>query len=257
MDKRVEHIFLFFLISFLLIGCKKEIEEPCTYVVSVGISKYKSINNLRLAERDAESVAQLFDKRSAKTILLRGAESSKTNILQTLKNHFIVAKPQDLVVLFFSGHGYQGGFCPYDMTQNAESGLSYEDIRSIFKDCKAKNKIIIADACYSGLFRGETGENHSASLRAQSEDSSSNVVVFLSSRSNETSIESPFMAYGLFTNSLIRGLRGGADSNRDRIISAKEIFDFVSISVKEKSQDKQHPVMWGKFNDDMILMDWR
>ena len=71
------------------------------------------------------------------------------------------------------------------------------------------------------------------------------------------SIESSQMVNGYFTAYLDRGQRGGADTNRDRIITAKEIFSFVSDGVKTISQDKQHPVMWGKFDDNFIMVDWR
>jgi uncharacterized caspase-like protein len=64
------------------------------------------------------------------------------------------------------------------------------------------------------------------------------------------------MTNGFFTTYLLRGLRGGADADRNRKITAKELFYFVSQGVKERSKDKQHPVMWGKFNDGYVLMDW-
>ena len=64
------------------------------------------------------------------------------------------------------------------------------------------------------------------------------------------------MQNGFFTTFLLRGLRGGADVDRNRKITAKELFKFVSEGVKEKSKDKQHPVMWGKFSDDYTIMDW-
>lgn len=48
----------------------------------------------------------------------------------------------------------------------------------------------------------------------------------------------------------------GADSNLDRKITAKELFDFVHQGVVEKSDDEQHPVMWGNFDDNWVLMQW-
>ena len=79
---------------------------------------------------------------------------------------------------------------------------------------------------------------------------------FLSSRSNESSIERPIMKNGYFTAFLERGLRGGADNDLDRVITAKELYDFVSKGVKEISVDKQHPVMWGNFSNNMPVIKW-
>ena len=56
---------------------------------------------------------------------------------------------------------------------------------------------------------------------------------------------------------LVRALKGGADVNRDRVITAKELFSAVSKGVKELSDNRQHPVMWGNFPDDMPVMVWK
>ena len=64
------------------------------------------------------------------------------------------------------------------------------------------------------------------------------------------------MRNSLFTAYLERGLRGGADANLDRTITARELFTFVSEGVQQKSKQKQHPVMWGRFPDEMPLMTW-
>ena len=63
------------------------------------------------------------------------------------------------------------------------------------------------------------------------EHEKSNVMLFLSSRDNETSIERKDMKNGFFTTCLVSALRGKADSNRDRTISAKELF--TSMENKE------------------------
>lgn len=220
------------------------------YVVAVGISNYETINDLRLPEKDAKSIANLYKTQTKNVILITGKYATKTMILKSLKNQFKRAKENDIVVFSFSGHGYQGGICPYDMTAKLESGISYNEIRAIMKQSRAKRKVIFADACYSGGLRS----NKQNSSNNSNEDV--NVILFLSSRGNETSIESPFMLNGYFTTYLIRGLRGGADGDRNRIITAKELFTFVSNGVKEVSKEKQHPVMWGKFDDDFILMNW-
>ena len=83
-----------------------------------------------------------------------------------------------------------------------------------------------------------------------------NVMMFLSSRPDEYSYERSDMRNGIFVSCLIRALKGGADKNGDRIITARELFDSVSMNVKELSKDKQHPVMWGNFGDSMPVMIW-
>lgn len=254
MAKKVTQII--FLIALVVVcGCKSSTDEPKTYVVTVGISDYLKIPDLRLPEKDAEAVRNLFNNRKAIVKHLIGENANKVNIKKALSDICSKAKKHDRIIFYFSGHGYPGGFCPYDMNEkNMETGLKYEEIFTIFKQSKADFKMIIADACYSGSIRLSSKEQ---SQESQKRLTNTNVITFLSSRSNEFSIESPFMPNGIFTTSLVRGLKGGADINRDKQITAKELFDFVSKGVKEKSKDKQHPVMWGKFNNEVVIIDWR
>lgn len=219
------------------------------YVVSVGISNYQTISDLTLPEKDAKSIAELYKTQTRNVILITGKYATKARIMKSLKDQFSRAKEDDMIVFAFSGHGYPGGICPYDMSAKDESGISYREIRSLLKQSRAKRKIIFADACFSGGIRSNISSHHQSYQ-------DSDVLLFLSSRGRETSIESPFMVNGFFTTYLLRGLRGGADVDRNRKITAKELFLFVSQGVKERSKDQQHPVMWGRFDDNEVLMDW-
>lgn len=220
-----------------------------TYVVSVGIANYQNLNDLTLAENDAKVMAKLYKTRTKNVITMTGKYATRANILKALNDQFGRAKQGDMVVFFFSGHGYEGGFCPYDMGGKNRNALTYEDIYAVFRKSKATRKIVVADACMSGGLRKASQSRHQAN--------GSDVVMFLSSRTNEYSIEGGRMKNGIFTTYVERGLRGGADTNKDRLITAKEIFVFVSDGVQEISRNRQHPVMWGNFDDEFVMVDWR
>ena len=240
---------IFLLVSWCLLIASVLAQKGDIYVVSVGIADYQTISDLTLPEKDAKAIAELYKTQTKNVILITGQYATKARVLKSLKDQFGRAKEQDMIVFAFSGHGYPGGVCPYDMSAKNESGVSYREIRSILKQSRAKRKIVFADACFSGGIRSNASNNHQA-------HKDSDVLLFLSSRGGETSIESPFMVNGFFTTYLLRGLRGGADADRNRKITAKELFLFVSQGVKERSKDQQHPVMWGRFDDDEVLMDW-
>ncbi len=244
---RLTRYILFLFISALSLSAGAE-----TYVVSVGIAKYQNISGLVLPENDAKTIAKLYKTRTRNVITITGRYATRSNIIKALKDQFSRAQKDDMVVFFFSGHGFAGGFCPYNMSKKYENALSYNDIYSIFRQSKATRKVVIADACSSGGLRKE-GPNH----QHGSANKSSDVVMFLSSRSKESSIENRRMTNGFFTAFLDRGLRGGADTNRDKVITAREIFDFVSNGVRKLSKNRQHPVMWGNFDDNFIMIDWR
>ena len=76
---------------------------------------------------------------------------------------------------------------------------------------------------------------------------------FLSSRSNEKSQEWYGHPNSLFTTYLLAALRGAADSNGDRTITAVELFTYVHGQLNARSS-KQHAVMWGNFDRNMPVM---
>lgn len=228
-------IFLF-LASIIHIQAK-------VYVVSVGIADYPGTkNDLRISDNDAKTIAKVFlATKDASVKVLTNEDATQSALLSTMHTLFEDAQSDDAVVLYFSGHGTPGALACHDGL------LTYQHIFKMLKGCKANKKMIIADACFSGKMR---------TTRQQSNNyNSQNVMLFLSSRTNETSQETQYKN-SLFTIFLERGLRGGADINRDRQITAREIYDFVHKGVIEASDNKQHPVMWGKFDNNMTIIKW-
>lgn len=226
--------------------------EGETYVVSVGVANYADakVQNLANTEKDAKAMAAFYKKGTKNVIVITGKYATKSNILKSMRSQFGRAAAGDKIVFYFSGHGYPGGFCPYDM-HGRKDGLTYEDVFDIMKKSKATNKFIFADACNSGAIRQQQ-DNRTAAPKPDG-----NIMLFLSSRGNESSIESPFLANGYFTKHLLRGLGGAADSDGDRHITASELFSYVSVNVKKDTRDKQHPVMWGTFPDNMTIVKYR
>lgn len=214
-----------------------------TYLVCVGIADYPGTkNDLRISDNDAKTIAKVFlATKDASVKVLTNEDATQSALLSTMHTLFEDAQSDDAVVLYFSGHGTPGALVCHD------GPLTYQHIFKMLKGCKANKKMIIADACFSGKMR---------TTRQQSNNyNSQNVMLLLSSRTNETSQETKFKN-SLFTIFLERGLRGGADKNRDRQITAREIFDFVHDGVTEASGNKQHPVMWGKFDNNMTIIKW-
>ena len=245
MMNRIKKIWLVAVIALLA----PVFAQAKVYLVSVGIADYPGTTmDLTLPAKDAQTITWLYSKNSSMQYCqLLNEEATKAKIIAAMNKVFAMAGVNDIVVFFYSGHGYPGGFCAYD------GNLDYKEVRNAMAKSKCKNKMIFADACYSGKIR----TNGSASQSEVAAAKKANVMLFLSSRSDETSIERRDMKNGFFTTYLQKGLRGGADVNRNRIITAKELFDYVHRNVVKLSVGKQHPVMWGKFSDNMPVMSWK
>lgn len=243
---RKHFLFLAALVLFMCMGCNRL--NAKVYLVAVGISDYPGTrNDLRLPANDARTIAWLYSKNTeVEYTLIVNNGATLSTIVSEMNKLYAKAGPNDIVVFFFSGHGYQGGFVAYDKM------MDYSIVRNAMAKSSSKHKMIFADACFSGKMSGNRRNSPSSVASAKNAD----VMLFLSSRSNESSIENRRMKNGFFTAALQRGLRGGADANRDRVITAKEIFDYVHAQVVRLSGNRQHPVMWGKFSDNMTVMKW-
>lgn len=218
-----------------------------TYIVCAGIANYPGTrNDLRVSANDAVTIARIFDKNNnAEGLYYTNSNATISNVISGMTNVFAKAGGNDVVIFYFSGHGIPGGFVCYD------GYLYYDAIVKAMNRCRAMNKVIIADACFSGKMRN--------TRRRDNRYSTTNVMFFLSSRSNELSMEMPpYTGFqnSLFTAYLERGLRGGADADRNRVVTAHELYNYVHNGVVNLSGGKQHPVMWGKFNGNMPIIRW-
>lgn len=244
----------YFILYFLLLWFPSTSVARSIYVVSVGICDYRYIRDLHKAENDAKSIASLYKTHTQHVTTILGADATHDNILSTLYAVFSQASADDTVVFFFSGHGSKGGLCAYD-TKSPATTVSYADVQRIIRSCKAKNKQVFIDACYSGGLRVHKKTSLINNSKPPLSDTEG-IMLFLSSRTSETSQENRWSDYGFFTQYLVNGIKGAADINGDRIITARELFTFVSTKVSERTQREQNPVMWGKFNDDMHILNW-
>ncbi len=214
-----------------------------TYIVCVGISDYPGErNDLFLCAKDARTIQWLFDKNGdAETAVLTDREATVSNICAAMRRLYAKAGKNDAVAIFYSGHGNAG------CLECRDGELTYDEVCRIFDESKARRRFAFINACFSGTLR-RTHDLTSLNKKG--------VMFFMSSRSGEYTLEDSFMRNGIFTTYLQQGLRGSADTDRNRKITARELFEYVSKKVREKTGDKQHPVMWGKFDDDMVIMKW-
>ena len=137
---------LLFLFFILFLNINNAFATDKIHLVSVGIADYPGTSNdLTLPAKDAASVKWLYEKNSnAVTTILINSAATKESILSAIRSTFQCSSTDDIVVFFFSGHGYKGGFVAYD------GYLSYEEVRQAMSITHCKNKMIFADACFFG-----------------------------------------------------------------------------------------------------------
>lgn len=221
-----------------------------TFVLSVGVSNYQD-NDLNLAQttKDAKQFKSVMENHTKDITILTSKYANKANILEKLRALSNRAQKGDKLVVFFSGHGYPGGVLSFDKT------ISYQEINDILSKSAASAKICFVDACHAGSV-SDVKDNS----KAYKAPTTGNIIYMMSSRADEYSVEHPWMGHGFFTQSLLKGLRGKADANRDKKLTVRELFNYVYNDVQQttsKMEVSQHPQMIGvKDVADAVIVSW-
>lgn len=229
------------------------------WAVIVGVSSYNHMPTLKFTDDDAYRMYAFLKSPEGGALaddhlqILIDEDATRNKVLGALENIFLKAGRNDLVMLYFSGHGLQGSFLPSDF-DGFNNKILHEEINSIFQRSQAKYKLCIADACHSGSLLAMKGASTKSTTEKYYEtlaQSSPGTALILSSKSNETSLESSGLRQGVFSHFLIRGLKGEADGNYDKIVTIQELFDYTDYNVRTYTGSRQSPVIKGNYDRNM------
>ncbi len=231
------------------------------WAVIIGISSYDHMPTLKYTDDDAYRMYAFLKSPEGGALtddqirILIDEDATREKILYAMQETFSKAGPNDLVLVYFSGHGLRGAFLPIDY-DGYRNKLEHEEIKGILESSKARYKLVIADACHSGsLLAIKSGEvrNVLADYYKTLSQAAPGTALIMSSKSDETSLESSGLRQGVFTHFLIRGLKGEADADGNKIVTIKELFNFVSDNVKAYTGNRQSPVIQGDYDENMTV----
>lgn len=190
-------------------------------------------------------------------MLLKDSKATKQSILKAMKKVFDQSYEKDMIIFFFSGHGYNGYFLPHDYDGRIQM-LYHKEVRKMFSLSPAGRKLVFADACRAGSIKIETSQaNTPFGLEAYYERlkrKKGGIALMLSSRWNQNYLEVFRLNNGLFTHYLLKGLKGQADLNGDRKVVIKELYKYVRSKLMEYSGNEQIPIIFGRFSDQMPIV---
>ena len=241
----------------------REAKDMKVWAVLVGVASYNHMPVLRYTDDDAYRMYAFLKSPEGGAVpdeqiaVLIDEDATLNKITLTMEEVFNQAGPNDLVLLYFSGHGLAGSFLPIDF-DGYRNKLEHREITRLLDQSKARYKLCIADACHSGSLAqvsSKSGavngviDNYYTSLM----DAEAGTALILSSKSEETSLESSGLRQGVFSHFLIRGLKGEADINGNKIVTVQELFDFLNGNVRSYTGRKQSPQIRGDYDKDMTV----
>ena len=228
------------------------------WAVVVGAARYRHMPTLRYTDDDAYQVFAFLKSpeggalRDEQVKLLIDEDATRENILGAMRSTFLKADENDVVLFYFSGHGLKGSFLPVDF-DGANNTLRHEELSNLLKASRAKHKLVLADACHSGsllakrsALTGQLKDYYSAFDHVQG-----GTALLMSSKGEEYSLEDGGLRSGVFSHFLVKGLKGGADLNGDKVITIEELFNFVHQNVRTYTGNVQTPTLTGDYDAKM------
>jgi Caspase domain len=239
------------------------------YALLIGIAKYRYLNTLSKTTNDARDLYSTFIKNGCpqqNLTLLLDEDATKVAISRELDQLAHRAKPDDTLVILFSGHGAQmiGGFspgeylCPVEAEINRirDTCISDAEFTAALRSINVGRLAVFLDACHSGgvgepkdisvqvkAGLSETTYNHFATGNGR--------VIIASCKPDEVSWELPGMQNGLFTHYLLEGLRGKA-ARKDGTVWITNLFGYLSENVPKHKP--QHPFQKSATEDFVLSM---
>jgi uncharacterized caspase-like protein len=230
-------------------------KQPVLHLVPVGISTYQEpALKLQYATADARAVADAFKKhscgagrffREAKGEPILDYQANREGLLQALTLARKAARPNDLAVVFFAGHGVKLDKEYYlltvesDMTNLPRTAVSGTELRKALADFPCQ-VLLMLDACHSAAgakaFRPATDD-----LTRSLTDDDVGVAVLCAAMGHEKAAEKA--GNGLFTRALLETLEKAKGHSRTGRLFVHHLHSNIYDRVSEESDDRQHPFL--------------
>ncbi|MGB3345609.1 MAG: caspase family protein [Aequorivita sp.] len=232
---------------------KTNTQTPNLFAVMVGVSQYKGDElTLKYAAKDAQDLSSAIKKSAGKLLNTDGKEHVFVYNLTTEKEHYLLpekaaikktleeigqkAGPDDILLIFFAGHGVVDPTNKlfYFLTADASKatvdnavwdvGISLDELAEWTKpqNIKAQKRILIFDACNSGQAINDLvqiGGKEQNYLAARNDDkgqqikaienlnSKSGLFILSASATNQSAYEMGRFSQGVLTYSLLKTIR--------------------------------------------------
>ncbi len=234
------------------------------YAVVVGIGAYSAMKTLNYTDDDAYQMYAFFKSPEGGALddkhleLLIDESATANNIERALAEKLAIADADDIVVFYYSGHGVDGYFIPVDF-DGVNHLLSHKRVEELFNASAARHKLVMADACHSGGLLAAKAYNSRSAERLYDAfaKSQGGTALLLSSRTEEVSLEASGLRSGVFSHFVMRGMRGEADADHDKIVTVGELYDYTYGRVRDYTGKRQSPVLSGRFDRGMPVASLR
>ncbi len=219
------------------------------YAVLIGVEKYHRAAPLRFTINDVRQLASVLKQRGSwpSDDILEMTDAAndrckplRNNLLTELPKWLGKARPNDSVLVYFSGHGFRDAegkmyLAPLDCDpDNPEpTGIAVAWLREQLAACQAGFKLLLLDSCHAGSEKGDPSQANEVkpdALAGPFKDLEG-VVTIASCTADQRSQIWDDKQQSLFSYWLVQGLKGHADQDGDGAVDIHELYKYVSRTV--------------------------
>ncbi|MBP6721404.1 MAG: caspase family protein [Bacteroidia bacterium] len=241
----------------------REIKVKDLHVLAIGIDDYTNDDlDLTNANKDVQSLVTTLENQKGrmfnevKTKVISNQEATKANIEEAIRQIKGKAAKDDLVLIYFAGHGAESGgsfyLKPTDVKSDpSEMEISSIDNRWIMEEISRYSAptLYFLDASYPSKSDANGATVGNANMDAVQNDfgkvidNDDEIRIFVSSTSSKQKSNVGADKGSLFTVAMLEGLDGKADLNDNGLVTVEELGDYVSDRVLGQTSWKQKPTL--------------
>lgn len=231
-----------------------------------------SFAKLTAPGKDAEEFAQVLSDAELAAfddvqVLLNEGESK---IRRSIARFFVNRQRDDLLLLYFSGHGVRNDQGQLFLAANDTeisildaTGIPADFVTHSMNNSRSQRQLLILDCCNSGAFahgsKSASALGKSMGIATAFEGSGFGRVVLTATDATQYAWEGDRVIgntqKSVFTHFLIEGLKGDADRDGDGRIHVDELYDYAYEQVVRRTP-KQTPGKWSyKQQGDLVLRE--
>jgi uncharacterized caspase-like protein len=216
----------------------------------IGVSEYEpGLNPLPGAVKDVEAMQQVLLHPEmggfTETDIMVLKNPQRQDMEEAIENLFAHRQKDDLLVLFFSGHGIKDDtgrlFLATRTTRKTPRGdlirssaVAASVVHESMSRSRSKRQVVILDSCFSGAFAEGLSAKDDGSVNIREQLGGEGRAVLTSSSSTQYSFEQQGSDLSIYTRYLIEGITtGAADLDEDGVVSIDELHDYASRKVRE------------------------
>ncbi|MEB3213100.1 MAG: caspase family protein [Leptolyngbyaceae bacterium] len=216
----------------------------------IGINHYgDGLPALTKPHHDVEAIARVLShpKMGAFTDVKKLLDPTPQVMSEAIERVFSHRKRDDLVLLFFSGHGIKDEsgrlYLGTTITRKDDRGTLVRSsaipasfVQDIMSNSRSRHQVVVLDCCYSGAFAEGMRAKDDGAVGIQTQLSGEGRVVLTSSSSTQYSFEQDSGDCSIYTRYLLEGIEtGAADLDNDGVVAVDELHEYARRKVREIS----------------------